>query len=171
VHCQKTQQRLSAYLDGEIPPELGKRIADHLDSCPECRQAMDRLQKLGPILQGISVPAIPEHLTERVLVLAQERLERRRPTRVRRWFGFRWWTAESMAMRAATAVVVFIGFAVGTFLGWNSWQGSVDTLVPPSTKHVDVEAVYNLDMLGGAPAGSIEQAYLATIYQPLREEE
>jgi anti-sigma factor (TIGR02949 family) len=171
VRCRKTRQRLSAYLDGEIPRELRKRIADHLESCPECRQAADRLQKLGPILQGIPVPTIPERLSERVLILAKKRLERRRPTQAWLWFTFRWWTSENAGMRAAAAVVLFTGLAAGAFLGWNTWQGSADTLVSPSTRNVDVEAFYNLDMLGSTPAGSIEQAYLTTISQPFREEE
>ncbi len=158
-------------MDEEIPPELRKHIADHLDSCPECRQAADRLQKLGPILQGIPVPTIPERLSERVLILAKKRLEHRRPMQAWLWFTFRWWTSENAGMRAAAAVVLLTGLAAGAFLGWNTWQGSVNTIASPPTNTVDVEAAYNLDMLGSLPAGSIEQAYLATISQPFREEE
>ncbi len=43
--CQKTSEVLADYLDGELPADEARQVADHLASCPRCRDlagAMDR---------------------------------------------------------------------------------------------------------------------------------
>lgn len=40
------QPRLSAYLDGELPPRQARRLRGHASICPECGRALRRLAAL-----------------------------------------------------------------------------------------------------------------------------
>lgn len=44
-HCKDTLEQFSAYLDGELQPELCAWIEEHLKSCENCRVVMNTMQK------------------------------------------------------------------------------------------------------------------------------
>jgi len=49
--CRKNQKLLSAYVDGMLPDKAKKSLAVHLDSCPECRKALQELELLRGLLR------------------------------------------------------------------------------------------------------------------------
>ncbi len=49
--CRKNQGLLSAYVDGMLPEKAKKSFAAHLDSCPECRQALRETELLRELLR------------------------------------------------------------------------------------------------------------------------
>lgn len=49
--CRKNQKLLSAYVDGMLPEKSQKTFAGHLDSCPECRKALQELELLRELLR------------------------------------------------------------------------------------------------------------------------
>ncbi len=50
MDCQEIQRKLGAFLDGELNPEEGKIISDHLDSCPACQAEWEALSKLDNLV-------------------------------------------------------------------------------------------------------------------------
>ncbi len=44
MSCSKTRKHLPALLDGALPAPLAGRLQEHLQGCPACQQARDRLQ-------------------------------------------------------------------------------------------------------------------------------
>jgi len=44
--CQKNQERLSAFLGGEITDDAEARMKEHLERCPKCRKDMDDIQRI-----------------------------------------------------------------------------------------------------------------------------
>ncbi|MBU2495535.1 MAG: zf-HC2 domain-containing protein [Candidatus Omnitrophica bacterium] len=49
--CRKNQKLLSAYVDGMLPERARKFFDGHLDSCPECRKALQELELLRELLR------------------------------------------------------------------------------------------------------------------------
>jgi hypothetical protein len=50
MECRDIQKKLEAYLDGELSPEQGKIVSDHLESCPVCQAEWESLCKLNDIV-------------------------------------------------------------------------------------------------------------------------
>ena len=49
--CRKSQKLLSAYVDGMLSEKAKKSFAVHLDSCPECRKALQEMELLCKLLR------------------------------------------------------------------------------------------------------------------------
>jgi len=52
MKCDDIQNEATLYLYGELAPEDEERIESHLDSCVTCRAELDRLEKIGGLLDG-----------------------------------------------------------------------------------------------------------------------
>jgi anti-sigma factor RsiW len=48
-----TQDRLSAYLDRELPERDAWRVHDHLSSCWQCRRELDQLRRVVAALRRL----------------------------------------------------------------------------------------------------------------------
>jgi len=163
VNCRKIRQKLNAYVDGELPSKEREYVRTHLKECTPCAQAFGRLQKLGLTLKEVSIPKVPEDLTLKVLAQAQGRLSGslRESFLNRLWPN--WWAAEAPVMRAAAALMLIMGLAIGSALGWHINKRSKNLTSFRSAYDMGLEAYYNLDFLGGTPLGSIEQVCLTIV--------
>jgi predicted anti-sigma-YlaC factor YlaD len=45
-NCGQIEERLSGYLDGELPQGERQRVEIHLESCPKCSEAFEELSRL-----------------------------------------------------------------------------------------------------------------------------
>lgn len=54
--------QLSAYYDGELPPEAARRVADHLQHCPRCRQAYAEVVRGAALVQQLPRLSAPSGL-------------------------------------------------------------------------------------------------------------
>jgi anti-sigma factor RsiW len=59
-------ESLSAYLDGEVAPEVARRLAAHLAACDPCRSRLEATQRLVGGLRRLPAAALPEDLAARV---------------------------------------------------------------------------------------------------------
>jgi anti-sigma factor RsiW len=67
-------ERVTGFVDGELPSEQAAEIASHLETCGACRAQADAEQALRARLRTLPVPELPAGLEERV------RQSRRRPS-------------------------------------------------------------------------------------------
>ncbi len=114
MDCREVQERLSAWLDGELPDALGRSLAAHLEVCPQCRAEWQALQRLEDILADLLAPTPPD-MTARVLA----RLQRRRAAP--------WW--KSLALAASLILGVFLGNVLTGQLYPMSPRGSSDEIM------------------------------------------
>ena len=92
--CEQVQERLSAWLDGELAPEARQEVAAHLEICPGCQGELALLSRLDAALGALEAQPLPAQLPQRVL-------ERLRPRR--RY----WW--QSLAMAASLILGIVLG--------------------------------------------------------------
>jgi anti-sigma factor RsiW len=43
--CLRLAERLSEYLDGELPPELSREVETHFEGCATCERFLDSLRR------------------------------------------------------------------------------------------------------------------------------
>jgi anti-sigma factor RsiW len=101
MECRDIRERLSAWLDRELPPEEHELIAAHLEGCTGCRRELAQLRVLETAL-GELAAAPPPRVAEQVLarLQAQQGQRSRRP----------WW--QSLALAASLVLGVLLGGSV-----------------------------------------------------------
>jgi len=91
--CEHVQERLSAWLDGELEAAARREVAAHLEACPGCRGELALLSRLDAALGTLEAP-LPPRLPEKVLARLRPR---------RRY----WW--QSLAMAASLVLGIALG--------------------------------------------------------------
>ncbi len=92
-NCLEVQDNLSAWLDGELGPEVMIQVERHLEGCAGCRRELALLTALDQALGSLTAP-VPAGLPEKV------RARINRPSR-------RWW--QHLALAASLVVGIYLG--------------------------------------------------------------
>jgi anti-sigma factor RsiW len=77
VNCRGLIQEISAYLDGELAPELLADIEIHLERCKDCRLIVDTTRKTIEIYYSAQPLPLPTDVRERLHQALVKRLSRR----------------------------------------------------------------------------------------------
>jgi anti-sigma factor RsiW len=137
--CREVQERLSAWLDGELAPPEGELIAAHLLGCDGCRREVAQFRALDAALAELVAP-VPLHLAEKVAARLQGQPDQgRRP----------WW--QSLAMVASLVLGIVLG-------------GSLARDFYPLTPQNGVAEVATLQDFHDFPQGSL--GTILASYQP-----
>ena len=91
--CLEVQDNLSAWLDGELAPEVMTQVERHLEGCAGCRGELALLTALDQALGSLTAP-VPAGLPEKV------RARLARPSR-------RWW--QHLALAASLVLGIYLG--------------------------------------------------------------
>jgi RNA polymerase sigma-70 factor (ECF subfamily) len=65
--CPEVRDRLSAWLDEDLPPAERREVEAHLSGCAPCRQEGERLRRTVALLAGLGRPRAPAGFVDRVL--------------------------------------------------------------------------------------------------------
>jgi len=106
MNCLETRESLSAYVDGELPPDRATEVAEHLSSCDECAREYEHvLATVRTLREELVRHRAPDVLRARVRsALREERLAP--PARVMRTPGRSWripWHVVAAALVVAVA--------------------------------------------------------------------
>ena len=155
--CKLYRKRLSAFLDGALPAEKQRALAEHLASCAACRKQVAELQRLGPLLEHLEVPPPPADMALRIMAAA----------RVSRPPLLHWPAAVSppwpwvWGLKAAGAMAMLILMLyLGQFTymrGWLPGSGGHRTAISMTTG----SGAEGLEWFAPGPPGSIVSGYLA----------
>jgi predicted anti-sigma-YlaC factor YlaD len=101
VECARSQEAVSARLDGELDPEESAALDVHLAGCADCRLAEARLVRVHRLVRVRQAPAVPD--------LTQAILSRYRPPSP----GRGEWVRYGLAAVALTELVLAVPLLVG----------------------------------------------------------
>lgn len=76
--CKDIQDRLAAFLDGELPAEEAGRIAQHVASCQQCEKALAELKKTVELVKHLDEVEPPPFFTQRIMAHVREEEEKSR---------------------------------------------------------------------------------------------
>ena len=97
----------AAYALDALEPDETQAYEDHLGQCEECREQLAELNEAaGALAFGAAAPAPPPHLRAAILDAAAAERSNVVPLRPRRW------TPRVLAVAAAVAACVAVGFGV-----------------------------------------------------------
>lgn len=105
------QQRLSAYVDGELEPSVRTQVQEHLRDCAECRDRLKEIEKLGDFVaqeSGLAESDYWEQAAQRIehaIAASQPKVVDLPAERARRRASPWWWRAPAIA-----ASVLFLGY-------------------------------------------------------------
>lgn len=66
MQCRDIVELLSAYYDGELPPDKARTVADHVTVCADCSAELETLQKLSDLAVKLDQPSPPRHVWPRI---------------------------------------------------------------------------------------------------------
>lgn len=64
--CREIFERLSEYLDDELPPDICEHIEEHMDGCAPCEAFLESLRRTVRHVAAVDAPAMPDELREAV---------------------------------------------------------------------------------------------------------
>ncbi|MBP7462534.1 MAG: zf-HC2 domain-containing protein [Candidatus Delongbacteria bacterium] len=158
--CVQIRKCLNAYMDGELPERIRHRVEHHLAECPTCRHEYEALRRLAPWLRNETVPPVPAGLAARIVTQAAYRQTQNglSDSTGLKWKGL---LIPPRPVRGMTAAALFIGLALGAWMGWTSHAGSgSEAWSSPTNRENEIRSIYALDVLGAEPQGSIEAAIM-----------
>lgn len=125
------QEKLVAYLDGELDDATEQQMLADLGRRPELRQEADSLRKTWELLDFLPRPSPAPQFTERTM----QKLQLTKVLLVRRE---QWWRRLAVAGWIATLLLVgLLGFAIAYY--WPDRQAAADAKVQPSATKPPVE--------------------------------
>jgi anti-sigma factor RsiW len=155
MNCHPTQNRLSAYQDGEIAGEERKRIATHLEGCPACRSAYAELEQVWQSLEKIpeidSSTGFEGRLFERINAVPEPRA----------WRSFHWvpWVDQWHLAPAMAAVLLLMGAVLGGYLGNALVSGLLSAPAQVQALKADTDIV-SFRAFSAVPPGTLGDGYL-----------
>jgi anti-sigma factor RsiW len=99
------ERQLSAYLDGELPPEEMTEVRRHLAGCPSCQAELEELRATKGMVGRLSQPQLPTSFESDLW----RRVDREAPRR--RWWPFLW-PRPAMALAAVALALILIAVPV-----------------------------------------------------------
>jgi hypothetical protein len=118
VNCSEVQQRLSAYHDGELSPDVAAEVAAHLTVCSPCAAELASFSKLSHMSRRLTDPPVPTHMWEELE--AKLRGEKTRTAMLRQILPTR--TSGRLFAIAAT-ILIAAGIGVVTYQAWFAGAG------------------------------------------------
>jgi anti-sigma factor RsiW len=151
---------LSAYVRGELPPDVRSALQAHLRECPACLASLTALDPIAAALVQSQEPPAPQGFAMRVMAAARSR---RKPVVAGDWDLLHWWRMTPAPMRAAAAAMLVAGLAAGLATGWTARPATRQAQDAQAVALADAVAVYHLDYFGDAPDGSLADGYVALL--------
>ena len=66
-NCEELLGSLSAYIDGDLPPELCEELEKHLAGCNDCRVVLNTTKRTIDLVHSLlEKPDLPEDVRERL---------------------------------------------------------------------------------------------------------
>lgn len=119
---------LSAYLDGALGVRDLERVRAHLEVCPSCLRAYREFRVLRGMLRGLTDPAAPDGLAERIHWRLTRESARRADSPVRRFLsGVARQPARLRTAVACAALVLAVGLPLGWVQQWGARETPLDT--------------------------------------------
>jgi hypothetical protein len=103
MKCHEVENQISAYLENELPEELRRAFADHIEQCESCSRLYDKLESLIFELHDLE-EEMPFHLRNRLYNLPL-RLEPEAP-RLGRWLQ-QWISPKWVAAAVGSIILSF----------------------------------------------------------------
>ena len=126
MNCERFDQLVDDYVDGELDEQTRLAADRHLASCPDCRGSVEQLR--GLLEQAVALPREIEPPLELLPAIRRERGERARSGRPKEAARRPALSASWLGWAGLAASLLLLVTAIGVGSGW--WQRSADPAAP-----------------------------------------
>jgi len=121
--CEQVQDRLGAWIDGELSPTDSESVGNHLGGCADCRTAQQRLEKMNSALRRVlAADADKIEFTPFWQNVEQGIKEKRRwYARVQDWGGSVFAAPRTAWAVPAAIAIVLVAISASSYL--SKWRG------------------------------------------------
>ncbi|GEM_PF-3346197 len=153
MNCNKTQQSLSAYLDGELSSREADAVRDHVQGCAACAEILKQ-HEWFQTAYAAAMPSAPSNFTAQVMA----RIDREAAQPERAGIGglaiWEWLTRPAAQFAVATAAIVCV--AAAAFLLFPK-QPASNVVAKNGTESLTMKVVaQNLDKAGAVASAFAE---------------
>jgi hypothetical protein len=67
MECHEAEEYLSGYMELELPADAMRRVAGHLDRCPDCSALLEEMRRTVTLCRSLPEPEMDGDLLERIL--------------------------------------------------------------------------------------------------------
>jgi len=153
------EERISAYLDGELTPQEYEAVEHHLETCPECQWELETLRQTTQWARELPKLTVPRVFT--IPVAAEpERVARRR------------WNFLPVLQGATALIAVLLVFAVGGDLLLNNAPvgRAPDAAYQQEVASIEMEATKIVEKAVEEPAAEPEMMVVETVVETVEVE-
>jgi hypothetical protein len=75
--CKHIEQKLPAYLEDALPPQEKGLVEEHLASCPQCKKAMENLEKTEKLIREMDEVEPPPWFTQKIMSRVREETQQK----------------------------------------------------------------------------------------------
>lgn len=164
MDCKTTHERLSAYLDGELPQAHADAVEQHVQECARCAAELAGLRALGGVVSELEGAGVPDGFARRVREAARARQAdeaRRQPIPLFALMRTR------VLVRVAAGLIAVAGLWVGISLGGSAFEDRTladrdqGSAVEEPTEEGELEV--QMASFSVTPPGSMAEAYLSFV--------
>lgn len=137
--CKKYQEMIAASWFGDLTPKEGHALMVHVETCVDCREAMELGAKTLNTLGKPSLPELPDHFWEGYWLRLTQKMNGSTTTERSAWsiqrlefLHVRW----PLALRLATAAGIFVAGVLISRMWWTPEQTAPITQTPPSPHQI-----------------------------------
>lgn len=172
MSCDKYQNLIVPYAEGDLPPELMEEMAEHINKCDKCSKELDTVIEMMGILKETEYPQMEPDSGMRNRVLAE--IAGDKPIRKPLWY------TKLPGISAAAAVLLFTVFGIMMFYTNDSQDPNIERAIQSSAtmpKESAIEAKIHdenqpdsekdkMAAKSAIPNGEIEQEIAAAVKYP-----
>lgn len=147
MKCSQVQNKLSAYIDGEISDKEKTFIEEHIRTCKKCSKELATLAELGTELNALGSMEVPVYFRTHVIQRIKDEISIQIPIieKIQR----------AVFPLAATAALV-VSLLFGNYLGKSLFQGVAET---SPRQESEIAGVFGLSSLTEFPEGSLSDVF------------
>ena len=159
MRCSDVQRKLDLFATQELAQSVSENLEDHLKSCADCREALEKLRRFEDLVSASPTPPVPDGFAARVVAQAKERqaivTRSDRMPRVSLRSGWK-----RFEFSTGTAAALAAGLMVGLFMGHETWKAAAQNPQAPTAQAAAPLAASGLEYLVEPGGDSLAQAYL-----------
>lgn len=150
--CRRVRKKLEALRDGEVSPEVGAALEDHLGGCDRCRSEFEAMKRLWDLLGVYPEQEVPAGFSQGVVARA-EALSQKRGFAA--WWSWRW---RPVPLSWATALVFFVGLVTGGIL-FEVWSARMNQRLASYYYYAGTHQPYEFESSYGLTEQSLIDGY------------
>jgi len=124
MECSKTQEKLSAYIDGILAPDEKALVEEHLKSCQKCSAAFANIKKIIEHVKSLEEVEPPFWLTHKIMARVRSEAEQKK--------GIMQKLFHPLYIKVPIGAVATIAIAVTTFYIFKTIEHEVKVAETPS---------------------------------------